>query len=289
MTLSWVLVLVLVLALASCANSSDLDDASGGGGGTSTGGLGGNAGDASSNGGSSASGGSGGNLGGQSGSAAGGVGGASGGSAGSGGAAGSVGTGATGGIGATGGTGGTGGTGAGGTGGTGGGVGVDDPNPSTRCSGNQVVTPIVFPANTQWAASVIAMSSEYTSSSWSAAQSLGAPNTYPSHGDLTTAWATFSSDLAGEYLAVAFSPAATGSMIYIVETYHPDAVSSVTLTLQGGGTSVVHTKTAASVGDCAYVLGVPTGTTQPITQVRIDLGSELVTGWNEIDAIGVVP
>jgi hypothetical protein len=78
-------------------------------------------------------------------------------------------------------------------------------------------------------------------------------------------------------------------MIYIVETYHPDAVSTVTITLQGGATNQVYTKPPASVGDCAYVLGVPTGTTQAITQVRIDLGSELVTGWNEIDAIGIVP
>lgn len=271
-----------LLALASCANSSDLDDSGGTqpgtGGSGATGGsdAAASGGDASSNGGSSASGGLGGNQGGQSGSGTGGVSGASGAS------------GASGGTGAVGGAGGVGGA-SGGAGGTGGAVGVDDPNPNTRCSGNQVITPIVFPAGTKWATSVLSMSSEYTSASWSAVQALGVPDTYPNHGDITTAWATLSADAAGEFISVGFSPSASGSMIYIVETYHPDAVSTVTITLEGGATSQVYTKPPASVGDCAYVLGVPTGTTQAITAVRIDLGSELVPGWNEIDAIGIVP
>lgn len=44
-----------------------------------------------------------------------------------------------------------------------------------------------LPATTQWASSVIAFSSQYTTTNWSAAQSLGVPNTN-SYGDSPTAW-----------------------------------------------------------------------------------------------------
>jgi hypothetical protein len=43
------------------------------------------------------------------------------------------------------------------------------------------------------------------------------------------------------------------------------------------------------VGGCAYVLGVPTATLDAILSVRIDLASDAVASWNEIDAVGVVP
>jgi hypothetical protein len=47
--------------------------------------------------------------------------------------------------------------------------------------------------------------------------------------------------------------------------------------------------TARDAGTCSKVLQIPTGTTDPIALVRVELASEKVAGWNEIDAIGVAP
>jgi hypothetical protein len=200
------------------------------------------------------------------------------GSAGSGGTGGSAGSGGMGGVGAT--------------GGTGGGPTcpecVDEIDPAVRCSGDVVVAPLAMPAGTVWATSVVAFSSEYQTPSWGSIQVQGPPDTYPSYGDLMTAWATLSQDSTLEFITVGFTPPVTGSQVWILETYNPDAVAKVTITTALGDT-IVYDVTPFSVGECAYVLGVPTMTTDPITQVRIDLSSDIVFGWNEIDAIGIVP
>jgi hypothetical protein len=146
-----------------------------------------------------------------------------------------------------------------------------------------------MPTGTVWASSVIAYSTQYSTANWAATQALGAPNTYASYGDIVTAWATATTDAAGEYIQVGYSPAPTGSAVYIVGTYNPDAVWKVTVSTATGDTVTYTNASPVSVGGCSYVLIVPTQTTSPITKVRVDLKSENVAGWNEIDAIGIAP
>lgn len=66
----------------------------------------------------------------------------------------------------------------------------------------------------QYANSVIGYSSEYSPTSWSAAQTLGAPNTM-SYGDLQTAWAPRVENGSLEFLSLGFlTPVyATGAMV----------------------------------------------------------------------------
>ena len=168
-------------------------------------------------------------------------------------------------------------------------VDVNSRDPAVRCLGTAVAVPLVAPAGTPWATSVDSFSTEYGTTTWSATQALGAPDTYPSFGDLTTAWATQSPDVAGDYIALAFSPATAGSEVWIYETYNPDAVSKVTITTASGDSVVYQQASVSSVGSCAFVVVAPTQTAEPISKIRIDLASEQLSTWNEIDAVGIVP
>jgi len=55
----------------------------------------------------------------------------------------------------------------------------------------------------QYASSVLDFSSEWSTSSWAAAQTLGAPNTF-SYGDESTAWAPLSKNGTLEFISVGF-------------------------------------------------------------------------------------
>jgi hypothetical protein len=152
-----------------------------------------------------------------------------------------------------------------------------------------VENPVKFPAGAQWATSVVAYSSQFGAAAWSAQQALGAPNTYPSCGDLASAWATQATDAPGEYITVAYAPPVAGSAVWIVETLNPDAVARVTLSTATNEIVIYDHPDVAALDTCASVLQIPTGTGDPVRQIRVDLMSEKVPGWNEIDAIGVVP
>jgi hypothetical protein len=70
----------------------------------------------------------------------------------------------------------------------------------------------------QQASSVIDFSSEWSLNGWSAAQTLGAPNTF-SYGDIATAWAPRSKNGTQEFLTLGFSTAVYANGATIRETY----------------------------------------------------------------------
>ncbi|QDV46065.1 Thermophilic serine proteinase precursor [Stieleria neptunia] len=65
---------------------------------------------------------------------------------------------------------------------------------------------------------VIEFSSQYTTTAWSAAQALGAPDTF-SYGDLQTAWAPRSENGTEEFLTVGFAEPLLASGVVIRETF----------------------------------------------------------------------
>ncbi len=222
------------------------------------------------------------------------------------GSGGSGGTAGSGGSGASGGTGGTGGTGGmssssgsmAGSGGMGGGVPlvcdggkvVDDADETKRCGviATEVATVIMAPATMVWADKVVEVSSEYQTMEYSAKQTLGAPDVYPAGADEPKAWATLGLDNPNEFVTVSFTTPVIGEAVWVYETYNPGAVKKITITTTEGD-KVIYDAAAKPIGACAHIRSAPTMTCAPISQVRIDLGSELVDGWNEIDAIGILP
>jgi hypothetical protein len=149
--------------------------------------------------------------------------------------------------------------------------------------------PVAAPIVTQWAATVRAMSTQYSPSSWAASKVLGAPDVFPANGDNANAWASLGADDRDEFLEVGFAQPIRASAIEIYETYNPGAVRSITLiTTSGTHISAYRGNPTASAG--ANRLRVDAQcTAEPIVAVRVELGSMAVPGWNEIDAIGLVP
>lgn len=142
---------------------------------------------------------------------------------------------------------------------------------------------------TQWAIDAKA-SSQYGSNSWSALQMTGAPNTYPQHGDKDTAWAPSYANSGMEWVELTYPEAVVVERVDIYETYNPGAITKVEL-IDASGTShlVWQGKAAALTPAQARVFQVQNHTTRiPSNKVRITLETDKVSGWNEIDAVGLL-
>lgn len=70
----------------------------------------------------------------------------------------------------------------------------------------------------QYASSVIAFSSQWSPTSWSAAQVLGVPDTF-AYGDIATAWAPLPINGTLEYITVGFTTPVYANGVTIRETY----------------------------------------------------------------------
>lgn len=136
----------------------------------------------------------------------------------------------------------------------------------------------------EWASTVRDVSSQYGSDQWSAQQALGAPNVFPADGDNAEAWASLTADGQAEFIEVGYDRPMRASGVDIYETFNPGAVNGVELIGEGG------THQMAVSGNGSQPLRVRFGcTSDRIVAVRIEVDSATVAGWNEIDAIGLVP
>ncbi len=80
----------------------------------------------------------------------------------------------------------------------------------------------------QWASALLAFSSQYSPTDWSAAQALGAPNTF-AYGDMVTAWAPSSMNGTLEHITVGFATPAYATGVTIRETWGNGFVYQVDL------------------------------------------------------------
>ena len=141
-----------------------------------------------------------------------------------------------------------------------------------------------------WASSVRGFSSQYTESSWAATQALGAPDVYPAHGDIAKAWASRGADDSDEWLEVGFDRAGSISAVQIYETFNPGAIDHVELITTTGRRITAQPSGITPTGTTSVSSSINLScTTEPIVAVRVHVASTKVPGWNEIDAIGVVP
>lgn len=140
-----------------------------------------------------------------------------------------------------------------------------------------------------WADSVLGYSSQYTDRSWSAAQALGMPNVYPGSGDIPQAWASKEADGGPEWIELGYAQPQAVSAVEIYETFNPGAIESVELvTTSGRRIHLLPRGVPSTTGAFKRVFDVAC-TNEPIAAVRINVAAHLVDGWNEIDAVGLVP
>lgn len=127
---------------------------------------------------------------------------------------------------------------------------------------------------------------------WSAMQATGAPNTYPSCGDIPTAWAPqlhsspapTPANNEPEALAVFYSRAITGAKrIDIYETNLGGFVQRVEVVLANGKSLRVFW--GPDTTPCPGVLRIPVSVSGAIVGVVIHTKK---IGWEEIDAVGIV-
>ncbi len=141
---------------------------------------------------------------------------------------------------------------------------------------------------TVWASTATGVSSQYGAKDWSPAQALGAPNVLPIHGDNKRAWAPKAQNRGGEWISVRFAPVAQTGSIVIVETFNPGAVVRID-DLSDPAAPVVLWNGTTQSPKTSRVLSLELGQPRAISEVRVVLDTSKVSGWNEIDAIGLVP
>lgn len=147
------------------------------------------------------------------------------------------------------------------------------------------------PSTPRWAARVLGFSTEYNTSpgSWSAARTLGLPDTYPNFGDLTNAWASASEDNQREFLELGYEQPGIINSVSVYETWNPGAVDKVSVrNADTGSWTEVWSSAAAPAGNTSRVFTVTFPSTPfPVDAVRLDINSPAVPNWNEIDAVSI--
>ncbi|MEM7263305.1 MAG: discoidin domain-containing protein, partial [Planctomycetota bacterium] len=121
--------------------------------------------------------------------------------------------------------------------------------------------------------------------SWGIQQALGPPDTL-TQGDKATAWASKEPDAGHEWLEVDFEAAVAADAILIRENFNPGAVTRVEV-IGGDGRRRTVWKGRDPTTNEDPVFRIPVSLAYPIGTVRITLDTTLVSGWNEIDAIGL--
>jgi hypothetical protein len=146
------------------------------------------------------------------------------------------------------------------------------------------------PIEPQWASTVRGFSSQYTPDHWAATRVLGAPDVFPGQGDNVNAWASHGADDRDEWIEVGFAQPMRASAVEVLETLNPGAVSAIELVTASGARVTAYQGQPAALGPISHRLRADVGcTAEPIVAVHVKLASTRVPGWNELDAIGLVP
>ncbi|PAY16161.1 hypothetical protein CKO51_28085 [Rhodopirellula sp. SM50] len=138
-----------------------------------------------------------------------------------------------------------------------------------------------------YADEVIDFSSQYTTTAWSAAQALGAPDTF-SYGDLQTAWAPRSENGTEEFLTVGFAEPLLASGVVIRETFGNGFVR----TIEARNATTGEFATVAQPQDNSlpnvpfdFLVTWPQ-TSYPVDAVRITIDTDHnLNAYEEIDAV----
>ena len=123
---------------------------------------------------------------------------------------------------------------------------------------------------------------------YTAHQATGSPNTETA-GDFSTAWASRAPNMGPQWLDVRFGKEHFFSEIRVHESFNPGAVTRITTKSKDGAEQTLWQgqdpgRDEPAVFVSIFRLESPVST----DNIRIHLDTSLVSGWNEIDAVGVV-
>ena len=145
--------------------------------------------------------------------------------------------------------------------------------------------------NVLWADRVVNFSSQYSDIDWSVEQVLGPPDTYPAHGDRPTAWSPGASDTGHtEFIQVGFESPTRMEGLKVYETRNPGAIAQVVAVDETGQRHSLwqpERPETISVNKRIFRIQLPP-TAYKVDTVEIHLRPQANSGWNQIDAIGIL-
>ena len=129
-----------------------------------------------------------------------------------------------------------------------------------------------------------AESARAVTASWSAAAALGAPDATPGADD-ARAWATLQPDAGPEWLELEYeSPVDVGGVI-IHQNLAPGAVAKVEALDEAGAATVLW---EGNDTGRKFVMRIEANPKVRARRLKVTLDTRRVSGWNEIDAVGLV-
>ncbi len=124
--------------------------------------------------------------------------------------------------------------------------------------------------------------------SWGPEQATGAPDT-PRAGDIRTAWASKSSGGQNEWLRLYYAKPVIPAAVHVYETYNPGALYRITARKPNGQEVEIWAgKDPVAVGSGMGRAAIGIEADFPTNRITIYLKSNEVSGWNEIDAVGLM-
>jgi outer membrane protein OmpA-like peptidoglycan-associated protein len=139
-----------------------------------------------------------------------------------------------------------------------------------------------------WADSVLDYSSRYSPEESSELQILGKPNAMPQGGDLATAWKPDLENDGFQHIRVSFEKPVDAYQVFIAENYNPGSIASIEMF--DSDFRLIH-----KVSEIPEPFEKPTrmynnyfgGIVKGVKYLRLLLSTEVVEGYNAIDAIGL--
>ncbi len=123
---------------------------------------------------------------------------------------------------------------------------------------------------------------------WGPEQMTGPPDTWPRFGDQNSAWASLTEDNENEWILLEYAEPVQPQAVLIYATFNPGAVSRVSVfKLDGEEVEVWKGKDPTPVGAEKGVSVIPFRVPFKTNRVKVELRSKEVSGWNEIDAVGL--
>jgi hypothetical protein len=121
---------------------------------------------------------------------------------------------------------------------------------------------------------------------WGPEQVTGPPDTQEA-GDQQTAWASRTPDEQDEWLLLEYAEPIQPKEIVVHETYNPGAVTRATAFKLDGSEVEVWKGNDPSAGKDIGVSVLPFKGTFKTNRIKLYIASTKVSGWNEIDAVGL--
>ncbi len=148
------------------------------------------------------------------------------------------------------------------------------------------VSGTITPDSVVWAQSVLGFSNEY-GGGWPATAALGAPDIYPTYGDIPGSWTTVTSTVR-DFITVSF-PSTVSSKVFVVENNEPGSCDTVYV--RATATGIWHTifTGTAFVGPSVATIQTYTipSSIGAVNAVRLAVDGSMAS-YYEVDAIGLL-